>query len=230
LISVGSEVQILPGPPSFNWIGNWSWGRSSAGRAPALQAGGRRFEPDRLHQFSRTGSEGGRSGRSIARSVGIRYCWRRVETALVVPVVCPSLGTLIFVRVNQVLVRFWARSVAKSDRMVGGFFPCTSSGREGSEARKVPLCPHGCVLPGRVRWILLCAEQMIPSCAETGLVPRIKSGGKSEDGFCAWWQIPGSSPGTYLEHEKGVRWMPWHQEAMKDVARCEKPWGAASRR
>ena len=32
------------------------------------------------------------------------------------------------------------------------------------------------------------------------------------------------------EHEKGIRWMPWHQEAMKDVARCEKPWGAASRR
>jgi hypothetical protein len=25
------------------------WGRSSAGRAPALQAGGRRFDPDRLH-------------------------------------------------------------------------------------------------------------------------------------------------------------------------------------
>ena len=33
-----------------------------------------------------------------------------------------------------------------------------------------------------------------------------------------------------LEREKGIRWMPWHQEAMKDVARCEKPWGAASRR
>ena len=32
-----------------------------------------------------------------------------------------------------------------------------------------------------------------------------------------------------LEYEKGIRWMPWHQEAMKDVARCEKPWGAASR-
>ena len=30
------------------------------------------------------------------------------------------------------------------------------------------------------------------------------------------------------EHEKGIRWMPWHQEATKDVARCEKPWGAAS--
>ena len=27
-------------------------GLSSAGRAPALQAGGHRFDPDRLHQFS----------------------------------------------------------------------------------------------------------------------------------------------------------------------------------
>ena len=33
-----------------------------------------------------------------------------------------------------------------------------------------------------------------------------------------------------IERDKGIRWMPWHQEAMKDVARCEKPWGAASRR
>ena len=32
-----------------------------------------------------------------------------------------------------------------------------------------------------------------------------------------------------LERDKSIRWMPWHQEAMKDVARCEKPWGAASR-
>ena len=28
-------------------------GCSSAGRAPALQAGGRRFDPDQLHQFAR---------------------------------------------------------------------------------------------------------------------------------------------------------------------------------
>jgi hypothetical protein len=33
-----------------------------------------------------------------------------------------------------------------------------------------------------------------------------------------------------IEYKKGIRWMPWHQEAMKDVARCEKPRGAASRR
>ena len=28
-----------------------TWGYSSAGRAPALQAGGRRFDPDYLHQY-----------------------------------------------------------------------------------------------------------------------------------------------------------------------------------
>ena len=28
---------------------------------------------------------------------------------------------------------------------------------------------------------------------------------------------------------KGERRMPWRREAMKDVASCEKPWGAASR-
>jgi hypothetical protein len=43
-------------------------------------------------------------------------------------------------------------------------------------------------------------------------------------------QVPGLIRGSDLEQEKGIRWMPWYQEAMKDVARCEKPWGAASRR
>ncbi len=33
----------------------------------------------------------------------------------------------------------------------------------------------------------------------------------------------------WIEQEKGIRWMPWHQEAMKDVARCENPGGAASK-
>ena len=43
-------------------------------------------------------------------------------------------------------------------------------------------------------------------------------------------EIPGLDPGANLEREKGIRWMPWHQEAMKDVARCEKPGGDASDR
>ena len=32
------------------------------------------------------------------------------------------------------------------------------------------------------------------------------------------------------EREKGIGWMPWRQEAMKDVARCENLGEAASRR
>ena len=36
--------------------------------------------------------------------------------------------------------------------------------------------------------------------------------------------------GVMIERDKGVRWMPWRQEAMKDVARCEKPRGDASDR
>ncbi len=28
--------------------------------------------------------------------------------------------------------------------------------------------------------------------------------------------------------QKGIWWMPWHREAMKDVARCDKPRGGAS--
>ncbi len=26
----------------------------------------------------------------------------------------------------------------------------------------------------------------------------------------------------------GTRWMPWHQEPMKDVRACDKPWGVGN--
>ena len=61
LISVGSLVQVQPDPPGSEDRGQsapgpsvlcpLTRGRSSAGRAPALQAGGHRFDPVRLHQF-----------------------------------------------------------------------------------------------------------------------------------------------------------------------------------
>ena len=38
-----SEVQVFPDPPLYR-------GYSSAGRAPALQAGGQEFDPPYLHQ------------------------------------------------------------------------------------------------------------------------------------------------------------------------------------
>ena len=33
-----------------------------------------------------------------------------------------------------------------------------------------------------------------------------------------------------IKRKKGIWWMPWRLEAMKDVARCEKPRGDASNR
>ena len=71
----------------------------------------------------------------------------------------------------------------------------------------------------------MCAEFKALLC---GGVIRIRRLGV--DGSCAWWVKIGGNTGFDLEREKGIRWMPWHQEAMKDVARCEKPRGAASRR
>ena len=42
------------------------------------------------------------------------------------------------------------------------------------------------------------------------------------------WERAGRERGAWDEYEKGIGWMPWHQEAMKDVARCENLGGAAS--
>ena len=32
-----------------------------------------------------------------------------------------------------------------------------------------------------------------------------------------------------IKRDKGVWWMPWQQEAMKDVILCVKPWGAENK-
>ena len=44
--------------------------------------------------------------------------------------------------------------------------------------------------------------------------------------FSDWW-LRSSKRSQALK--KGIWWMPWHREAMKDVARCEKPRGAVSK-
>ena len=49
-----------------------------------------------------------------------------------------------------------------------------------------------------------------------------------------WRCFPLCVAGVILEfkrskYEKGIWWMPWRIEAMKDVVGCEKPWGAANR-
>ena len=63
---------------------------------------------------------------------------------------------MFFVRVNQVLERLWARPIAKSDRMVGGFGLRTSSDREGSEARRFHYVRAGAYCPGGVMDPVVC--------------------------------------------------------------------------
>ncbi len=55
-----------------------------------------------------------------------------------------------------------------------------------------------------------------------------------------WSQPRGGTPGPgrkrpalrsldRIKRDKGVWWMPWQQEAMKDVIPCDKHWGAGNR-
>ncbi len=57
-------------------------------------------------------------------------------------------------------------------------------------------------------------------CARAGGAPA-----KSQ----TWWGGKVRLSLVGVEESKGIWWMPWRQEAMKDVARCDKPRGAASR-
>ena len=60
-------------------------------------------------------------------------------------------------------------------------------------------------------------------CVELGFFPVV-----------SWRCLPLCVAGLDLEfkrskYEKGIWWMPWRIEAMKDVVGCEKPWGAANK-
>jgi hypothetical protein len=131
---------------------------------------------------------------------------------------------LFFVRVNQVLVRLWTRAMFLRVRACGGvplscrlsdrhsFFGMGSSGGRARVQRRF----EGIFIRDERMENLLCAKfKWIHGPSRLWMV--------SVHGGCL------VQSGRQTEHDKGIRWMPWHQEAMKDVARCEKPWGAASR-
>ena len=44
-------MEEIPNQDEFRRQDRLTWGRSSVGRAPALQAGGQEFESPRLHHF-----------------------------------------------------------------------------------------------------------------------------------------------------------------------------------
>ena len=58
LITQGSLVRAQLDPPNFQCLVRGSRGISSAGRAPALQAGGRRFDPVILHHLKMIAPKG----------------------------------------------------------------------------------------------------------------------------------------------------------------------------
>jgi len=51
------------------------------------------------------------------------------------------------------------------------------------------------------------------------------------EGLCSWLRerLAALLFLGQIKREKGVWWMPWQQEAMKDVIPCVKPWGAGNR-
>ena len=150
LISVGSEVQVLPGPcrpAGARWrraAGGRTGrrGRSSAGRAPALQAGGRRFEPDRLHPVRGLAVDCLRRG-PWDWGVGAGSSQRRSEFGAVLPgvpcvgvrvVPCRGrvrLGARFFVRVN----RFWCAPGYGAAASLTG---CGSAPSWGGFCRRLP--------------------------------------------------------------------------------------------
>ena len=215
-------------------------GRSSAGRAPALQAGGRRFEPDRLHH--RSGApcapgvgwlDDGVSGRGCGVAVkyevrwhgaGCVHRWWSVRG-------CGSGSCVLCQCESGSGASLGAHAFIGSDRHAGSFgvllfqpiFPDWLTNEGGNYVQRRCGDPsvdeaggsHVCIAE---HCDLLRAGVFIRAY----IVWMAPVRGGFRTGFRA-----GSRD---LEQNKGIRWMPWHQEAMKDVARCEKPRGAASRR
>jgi hypothetical protein len=72
-----------------------------------------------------------------------------------------------------------------------------------------------------------------PRRRSMGVLREKKSAAGAEEGahppppVCDAGLAPGAGES---ERDKGIGWMPWHREAMKDVARCEKLGGGASAR
>ena len=69
-----------------------------------------------------------------------------------------------------------------------------------------------------------------------GPLPRVcsrveTSDSRLWDGLAALNRLPRKRARLLLDRikrDKGVWWMPWQQEAMKDVALCDKPGGGES--
>ena len=164
-----SEVRLLPDPP-VERAGRRgdprpapqpARGHSSAGRAPALHAGGREFDPPWLHQGA-AGRAG--EGRERGKAEGASEC--RAASA----------------RSRGLAGRHWRPGIFNSSGNAHIHTP-----RPRRPRRRVP----GGAAREKSKWRM-----------------RPPAGGRL---------------GLYGQANKRIRWMPRRQEAMKDVAACEKP-------
>ena len=141
MIRRGSLVRIQPDPPRIAGRCRSPWGISSAGRAPALQAGGRRFDPVILHQvmlvFVGCSVQTKGSRRSANRQDGaghfglsskdgccsLTIC--RVESALLMESVRPSKG-LMHRAIGNILIAStdFNEAIGKAER--SGLLGCCS--------------------------------------------------------------------------------------------------------
>jgi hypothetical protein len=76
----------------------------------------------------------------------------------------------------------------------------------------------GSVASGAVPWRSERAAEVFDNRVVLGRFPYMGRLGRTSQG------------GMNGQVNKGVRWMPWHQAAKKDVAGCDKPRGVASER
>ena len=75
----------------------------------------------------------------------------------------------------------------------------------------------------------VCVNWLRHECC-AGAVPAKGRTAWCGEGFTWRGLVLRAGGGGRVDRDKGVRWMPWRQEAKKDVARCEKPRGDASDR
>ena len=174
------------------------WGLSSAGRASALQAEGHRFDPDRLHHSVPGWIRSASAVCGVVSSDPDAFD-NCEERETSEPLVPPSVGVTWGCRIAG------PKAVLFQVKYTNQMSSCLTRHGGGKLYDFRPGARRGCVWVGtggarRKRAPPRCARAHRNSCPSLDRIKR----------------------------EKGVWWMPWQQEAMKDVIPCDKQRGAGN--
>ena len=190
------------------------WGLSSAGRAPDLHSGGQEFDPPRLHHDIAAGDVGAgrRSASSDTRETAFRFDRRASSDA------SPSNRTLAlrgeFIDIVQRDQHQNARPAACGP--VWGFEPREHICSKSSTLTNAWINPP---CDGASRTRTRHGKSTTFDLKPPSETSHAKGGGQGKASLSL----------DRIKREKGVWWMPWQQEAMKDVILCDKLGGAENR-